>query len=279
MLLVAAAGAEHGFFVRARSPWAQRTARARLAPPRPPHPRRAASPNPPTPPPARPWQTPADIGSSHALEDGLGALPELTGRRTDPSPPARAPALALSRAQRPAGGTPGPAAHCSGCPICPQPTCPTPSPAHLIGCRLAAGGPDRRRGSETPLAGLGGPGSLCGASLLVPLGCLPRQQRFSCLFQPFLCRLQPFQLRPAGLGDGLGRPGVADVEWVGLGGSGRCCLGREASAISVDRWGKPQNWPPAVARYATGHSSTTSKANDAIRPANQVFLGHTRPLL
>ena len=79
--------------------------------------------------------------------------------------------------------------------------------------------------------------------LLVPLGCLPRQQRFSCLFQPFLCRLQPFQRRPAGLGDGLGRPGVADLEWVGLGGSGRCCLGREASAISVDRWGKPQNWP------------------------------------
>ena len=193
--------------------------------------------------PTSPQQAPADIGRSHALEDGLGALPELTGRRTDPSPPARAPALALSRAQRPAGGTPGPAAHCSGCPICPQPTCPSPSRAHLTGCRLAAGGPDRRRGSETPLAGLGGPGSLCGASLLVPLGCLPRQQRFSCLFQPFLCRLQPFQRRPAGLGDGLGRPRVADVEWVGLGGSGRCCLGREASAISVDRWGKPQNWP------------------------------------
>jgi hypothetical protein len=43
----------------------------------------------------------------------MGALSELTGRRTDPSPPARAPALTLSRAQRPAGGTPGPAAHCS----------------------------------------------------------------------------------------------------------------------------------------------------------------------
>ena len=202
-----------------------------------------ALPRSPTPPPAPPRQAPTDIGCSHALEDGLGALPELTGRRTDPSPPARAPALALSRAQRPAGGTPGPAAHCSSCPICPQPTCPSPSRAHLTGCRLAAGGPDRRRGSETPLAGLGGPGSLCGASLLVPLGCLPRQQRFSCLFQPFLCRLQPFQRRPAGLGDGLGRPGVADLEWVGLGGSGRCCLGREASAISVDRWGKPQKWP------------------------------------
>ena len=116
--------------------------------------------------PTSPQQAPADIGRSHALEDGLGALPELTGRRTDPSPPARAPALALSRAQRPL-----------------------------------------------------------------------------CSFQPFLCRLQPFQRRPAGLGDGLGRPRVADVEWVGLGGSGRCCLGREASAISVDRWGKPQNWP------------------------------------
>ena len=69
--------------------------------------------------------------------------------------------------------------------ICPQPTCPSPSRAHLTGCRLAAGGPDRRHGSETPLAGLGGPGSLCGASLLVPLGCLPRQQRFSCLFSRF----------------------------------------------------------------------------------------------
>ena len=63
--------------------------------------------------PTSPQQAPADIGRSHALEDGLGALPELTGRRTDPSPPARAPALTLSRAQRPAGGTPGPAAHCS----------------------------------------------------------------------------------------------------------------------------------------------------------------------
>ena len=40
-----------------------------------------------------------------------------------------------------------------------------------------------------------------------------------------------------------GSPSVADLEWVGLGGSGRCCLGREASAISVDRWGKPQKWP------------------------------------
>ena len=135
-----------------------------------------------------------------------------------------------------------------GCPLLRLPNLPpahlpSPSHAHLTGCRLAAGGPDQRRGSETPLAGLGGPGFLCGASLLVPLGCLPRQQRVSCLFQPFLCRLQPFQRRPAGLGDGLGRPGVADLEWVGLGGSGRCCLGREASAISVDRWGKPQNWP------------------------------------
>ena len=40
----------------------------------------------------------------------------------------------------------------------------------------------------------------------------------------------------AGLGDGLGRSGVADLGRVGLGGSGRCCLGREASAISVERW-------------------------------------------
>ena len=169
------------------------------------------------------------------------------GAPTRHRPPARPRLPSLAHNGRPAAHparlptAPGPAVH--WLPICPQPTCPSPSRAHLTGCRLAAGGPDRRRGSETPLAGLGGPGSLCGASLLVPLGCLPRQQRFSCLFQPFLCRLQPFQRRPAGLGDGLGRPGVADVEWVGLGGSGRCCLGREASAISVDRWGKPQNWP------------------------------------
>ena len=194
--------------------------------------------------PTPPQQAPADIGCSHALEDGLGALPELTGRRTDPSPPAHAPALALSRAQRPAGGTSGPAAHCSGCPL-------NLPPAHLplalprasdwvpVGRRWAR--PAARL--RNALGWVGRARIFVWSVLLVPLGCLPRQQRFSCLFQPFLCRLQPFQRRPAGLGDGLGRPGVADLEWVGLGGSGRCCLGREASAISVDRWGKPQNWP------------------------------------
>ena len=147
-----------------------------------------AFPRSPTPPPARPWQTPTDIGSSHALEDGPGARPALTGRRAGPPPPARPPALALSRAQRPAGGTLGPAAHGSGCPICPQPTCPPLSHTHLTGCRLVAGGPGRRHGSSTAWDGSGGPRSACGASPLAPVGCPPRQQRFSCLFQPLLCR-------------------------------------------------------------------------------------------
>ena len=81
-----------------------------------------------------------------------------------------------------------PAAHGSGCPICPQPTCPPLSPTHLTGCRLVAGGPGQRHSSNTAWDGSGGPRSACGASLLAPVGCLPRQQRFSCLFQPLLCR-------------------------------------------------------------------------------------------
>ena len=149
----------------------------------------------PTPPPARPWQTPADIGSSHALEDGLGAQPALAGRRAGPPPPARPPALALSRAQRPAGGALGPAAHGSGCPICPQPNCPPLSHTHLTGCRLVAGGLGQRHGSSTAWDGSGGPRSACGASLLAPVGCLPRQQRFSCLFQPLLRRFPSLQRR------------------------------------------------------------------------------------
>ena len=147
-----------------------------------------ALPRSPTPPPAPPRQAPTDIGSSHALEDGPGAQPALAGRRAGPPPPARPPALALSRAQRPAGGTLGPAAHGSGCPICPQPTCPPLSHTHLTGCRLVAGGSGQRHGSSTAWDGSGGPRSACGASLLAPVGCLPRQQRFSCLFQPLLCR-------------------------------------------------------------------------------------------
>ena len=142
----------------------------------------------PTPPPAPPQQPPGDIGCSHALEDGPGARPAPAGRRAGPPPPARPPALALSRAQRPAGGTLGPAAHGSGCPICPQPTCPPLSHTHLTGCRLVAGGSGQRHGSSTAWDGSGGPRSACGASLLAPVGCLPRQQRFSCLFQPLLCR-------------------------------------------------------------------------------------------
>ena len=108
----------------------------------------------PTPPPTRPWQTPGDIGSPHALEDGLGAQPALAGRRAGPPPPARPPALALSRAQRPAGGTLGPAAHGSGCPICPQPTCPPalphapPARPRRTGCsRPPPGAPSMRRWS------------------------------------------------------------------------------------------------------------------------------------
>ena len=108
-----------------------------------------ALPRSPTPPPTHPWQTPTDIGSSHALEDGPGAQPALAGRRAGPPPPARPPALALSRAQRPAGGTLGPAAHGSGCPICPQPTCPPLSHTHLTGCQLVAGGSGQRHGSST----------------------------------------------------------------------------------------------------------------------------------
>ena len=148
--------------------------------------------------PPHPRQTPGDIGCSHALEGGLGAQPALAGRRAGPPPPARPPALALSRAQRPAGGTLGPAAHGSGCPICPQPTCPPLSHTHLTGCRLDAGGPGQRHSSSTAWDGSGGPRSACGASLLAPVGCLPRQQRFSCLFQPLLCRFPSLQRRLSG---------------------------------------------------------------------------------
>ena len=40
----------------------------------------------------------------------------------------------------------------------------------------------------------------------------------------------------AGPGGSLGRSGVADLGWVGLGGSGRCCLGREAQCNLCREW-------------------------------------------
>ena len=40
----------------------------------------------------------------------------------------------------------------------------------------------------------------------------------------------------AGPGGSPGRSGVADLGWVGLGGSGRCCLGREAQCNLCREW-------------------------------------------
>ena len=194
--------------------------------------------------PTPPQQAPADIGCSHALEDGLGALPELTGRRTDPSPPARAPALALSRAQRPAGGTSGPAAHCSGCPI-------NLPPAHLPLAlpRASDWVPVGRRWAR-PAARLRNALGWVGRARIfvwsVPAGASGLPPEAAALFLSLSAVPPPSPAVPAPFcraGRWPGSPSVADLEWVGLGGSGRCCLGREASAISVDRWGKPQNWP------------------------------------
>ena len=187
--------ADRRFFVRAVSLGPQGIRRARFGPPPPPQPRRAPSPDPPPPPPPRPGRRPATSAAPTRSMTARGPSQSspggATARRRSPARP-RLPSLA--RNGRPAAHS-GPAAHCSRCPICPQPTCPSPSHAHLIGCWLVAGGADRRRSSGAAWAGSGGPRSACGASLLVPLGCLPRQHRFSCLFQPFPCRFPSLQRR------------------------------------------------------------------------------------
>ena len=188
--------------------------------------------------PTPPQQAPADIGCSHALEDGLGALPELTGRRTDPSPPAHAPALALSRAQRPAGGTSGPAAHCcSSCPI-------NLPPAHLPLAlpRASDWVPVGRRWAR-PAARLRNALGWVGRARIfvwsVPAGASGLPPEAAALFLSLSGVHLPFSAvaaSSAGPGGSLGRSGVADLGWVGLGGSGRCCLGREAQCNLCREW-------------------------------------------
>ena len=213
--------------MRAVSLGPQGIRRARLAPPQPPHPLPRPSPDPPPHPPPWPQQAPGDIGCSHELEGGPGAQPALAGRRAGPPPPARPPALALSRAQRPAGGTLGPAAHGSGCPICPQPTCP-PALPHAsnwvpVGHRWA--------GSAARLQhGLGwvGRAQICVWS--VPAGACGLPPEAAALFLSLSAASLPFSVvvaPPVEVVDGLRRPGVAELGWVGLDGSGRRWLGRK----------------------------------------------------
>ena len=103
----------------------------------------------PTPPPAPRQQAPGGINCSHALEDGLGAQPALTGRRA-----ARRRPLARPRLPSPARNG-RPVAHSARLPVAPaaqsapNPPAPPLSHTHLTGCRLVAGGSGQRHGSGT----------------------------------------------------------------------------------------------------------------------------------
>ena len=203
-------------------------------------------------------QAPTDIGCSHALEDGLGALPELTGRRTDPSPPARAPALALSRAQRPAGGTSGPAAHCcSSCPI-------NLPPAHLPLAlpRASDWVPVGRRWAR-PAARLRNALGWVGRARIfvwsVPAGASGLPPEAAALFLSLSAASLPFSVvaaPPVEAVDGLSRPGVAELGWVGLDGSGGALVGAQRRARDGRGAPPPEPAPPPKRRNGQPFSET-----------------------
>jgi len=186
-----------------------------------------ALPRSPTPPPAPPRQAPTDIGSSHALEDGPGAQPALAGRRAGPPPPARPPALALSRAQRPAGG---PWLRLPTAPAAQSAPNPPPPPAVPHASDWVPVG-RRRAGSATRLQhGLGwvGRAQICVWS--VPAGACGLPPEAAALFLSLSAASLPFSVvvaPPVEAADGMKRPGVAELGWVGLEGSGRRWLGRK----------------------------------------------------
>ena len=167
------------------------------------------------------------------------------GAPTRHRPPTRPRLPSLAHNGRPAARPARlPTGHCSGCPI-------NLPPAHLPLAlpRASDWVPVGRRWAR-PVARLRNALGWVGRARIfvwsVPAGASGLPPEAAALFLSLSAVPPPSPAVPAPFcraGRWPGSPSVADLEWVGLGGSGRCCLGREASAISVDRWGKPQNWP------------------------------------
>ena len=130
-----------------------------------------------------------------------------------------------------------PGSHCSGCPI-------NLPPAHLPLAlpRASDWVPVGRRWAR-PAARLRNALGWVGRARIfvwsVPAGASGLPPEAAALFLSLSGVHLPFSAvaaSSAGPGGSLGRSGVADLGWVGLGGSGRCCLGREAQCNLCREW-------------------------------------------
>ena len=146
----------------------------------------------------------------------------------------RLPSLACNRSAALAHTRPG-------CPLLRLPNLP---PAHLPPALPHASdwvpvGRRRVGPAEQPRHGLGwvGRAQICVWS--VPAGACGLPPEAAALFLSLSGVHLPFSAvaaSSAGPGGSPGRSGVADLGWVGLGGSGRRCLGREAQCNLCREW-------------------------------------------